>query len=597
MRIPALLATGALALSPFIQPAFNAPSASAAETTREGTILYFNDAHEIGPVLTGGQDRGGVARLDSAIDAVRSEQPDTKVVFGGDLAGGTLFGGLYKGHPMVDAFNTIGVDLANLGQHDFDFGIDNTRELIANSNFPWITSNLLDSNGEPFLPGSTWAVQEIDGITVGYIGLVDSMDTTTVSAEITELDHVEAATVAIADLEASANPDVIVALAQVPHAVGESLVDALPQIDAVLMEEQAEYDSVVVDYKGAVLASSEGNMGSIIRLDVSLTAAGDATLVPSVIEVDHTVTPDPELRQLELQYAAEIDANLSQVLATVETPLLNPNHEARQRETLIGNFVADSFRDYHGTQIGWMNGGGIRAEAPGPEFTLRDAYAIAPFDNKVVHVEVTGAGIRQALEDAVARVETLGGGFPQVSGMAYAYDPDAPVGERVHGVSVVGEPIDDAAVYSVAATNYVVGGGDSITGFADADVIVSAGEAPADAEAIAAYAEKLGVIDLELEARITVGAASDLAPTPGPTTAPTSSQEPAAEPTPTSTEGERAAPTSPALPGEAQHDAGKLATTGATSVAPVAILAALLSLAGATLWLLGRRRESSLERE
>ncbi|MGO1545596.1 MAG: hypothetical protein ACTHXA_14780 [Gulosibacter sp.] len=67
MRIPALLATGALALSPLLAstPHAEAPSATVTEADREGTILYFNDAHEIGPVLTGDQDRGGVARLDT----------------------------------------------------------------------------------------------------------------------------------------------------------------------------------------------------------------------------------------------------------------------------------------------------------------------------------------------------------------------------------------------------------------------------------------------------------------------------------------------------------------------------------------------------
>src|SRR5690606_31370307 len=124
--------------------------------------------------------------------------------------------------------------------------------------------------------------------------------------------------------------------------------------------------SVITEYKGAVLASPEGNMGSLIRLDVAVGAAGEVSIEPSVIEVDHTVTPTPSLRELELQYDAEIEESLSHTLATVETPLLNPDHQTRRGESLIGNFVADAFRDYHGTQIGWMNGGGIRAEVPGP---------------------------------------------------------------------------------------------------------------------------------------------------------------------------------------------------------------------------------------
>lgn len=232
-----------------------------------------------------------------------------------------------------------------------------------------------------------------------------------------------------------------------------------------------------------------------------------------MIEVDHTVEPDSELRALEERYEAEMDENLSEHLAAVETPLLNPEHATRRIETLLGNFVADAYRDYHSADIGWANGGGIRAEATGPDCTLRDAYALAPFDNKVMHVEVRGAGLRQALEEGVLRVANLGGGFPQVSGMAFAYDPDAPAGERIGEVTVAGEPLNEDATYKVAVANYVVNGGDGITGFADAAVLVPAGQAPADAEAIAAHARSLAVIDLKLEGRIVIG---DSLPVPEP---------------------------------------------------------------------------------
>ena len=81
--------------------------------------------------------------------------------------------------------------------------------------------------------------------------------------------------------------------------------------DAVLLEEQAEYDSVVEDHGGVVLAAPEGNMGSLIRLDVTETSRG-FDVVPSVVEVDHTVTPDPELRAVEERYEAEMAATLAE---------------------------------------------------------------------------------------------------------------------------------------------------------------------------------------------------------------------------------------------------------------------------------------------
>ena len=505
LSIPALAIVLA-ASAPAQAQAFPPDQDAAADNPRasnSATLLYFNDAHEIGPVLSGGQDRGGVARLSTAIDTVREDNPATSVVFGGDLAGGTLFGGLYKGFPMVDAFNKIGVDLANFGQHDFDFGIDNARELVAASEFPWITSNLVDAEGEPFMAGGTWEVQRIGKVRVGFIGLTDAIDTTLASDQLDETDPVEAARAAVADMTATEKVDVVVAVTQHSMDDNRGLAQAVPEIDAIFGEEMAEYESVI-SYSGRVpLMAPEGNIGSLIRLDIT-KEGGEYIVAPSVIEVDHTVTPDPSLRQLEKSYEADMAANLSTVLATVQTPLLNPDNAARRQETALGNWVADAFRAYHGTQIGWMNGGGLRAEAPGPDFTTRDAYSIAPFDNKVMVVQASGAGIVAALEQGVGHVDILGGGFPQVSGISYSYSPSAAVGSRVSDVRVAGEPIDVGSTYSVAVTNYVVGGGDGVAGFSGGSVLVPASGAPSDAEAIMAHANSLGVVDATTEGRITV---------------------------------------------------------------------------------------------
>jgi 2',3'-cyclic-nucleotide 2'-phosphodiesterase (5'-nucleotidase family) len=491
-----------------IVPAAAAPPKHAAgfdnpRTSQTATLLYFNDAHDIGPVLTGGRDRGGVARLATAIYTVRAQNPATSVVFGGDLAGGTLFGGLYYGLPIVEAFNLIGIDLANFGQHDFDFGVEHARDLVAASDFPWITSNLVDADDKPFIEGGTWAVQRVGKLRVGYIGLTDAIDTTLASDDLHELDFIEAARAAIEDMTRTSKVDVIVAVTQHSMRDGRALAQAVPEIDAVFLEEMAEYASFI-EYEGDVpLMAPEGNIGSMIRLDIT-KERGRYVVYPSVIQVDHTVKPDPELRALEEYYAADMEANLSTVLASLDTPLLNPSHASRYRETALGNFVADAYRHYHNTQIGWMNGGGLRAEAHGPNFTKRDAYAIVPFDNKVMALETSGAGIVQALEQAVSRVATLGGGFPQVSGMSYAYSPSAPIGARVSDVRVAGHPIDLAGTYTVAVTNYVYGGGDGVTGFADSTVLVPYTRATRDAETVVAYATHLGVIDVVTEGRITV---------------------------------------------------------------------------------------------
>lgn len=88
------------------------------------SILNFNDAHEISPVLDKLGERGGAARLKTVVDQLRRENPQTLVTFSGDLAGGKLFGGVFQGFPMVEVFNQLPIDIAGFGQHDFDFGAE-----------------------------------------------------------------------------------------------------------------------------------------------------------------------------------------------------------------------------------------------------------------------------------------------------------------------------------------------------------------------------------------------------------------------------------------------------------------------------------------
>lgn len=190
------------------------------------------------------------------------------------------------------------------------------------------------------------------------------------------------------------------------------------------------------------------------------------------------------------------------MIAKVTTPLLRTGNAHRQGEHPLGNLVADAFARQHDTQIGWAQGGGLRADVPGPDFTLADGYGVLPFGNKVVVVQATGAQLRAGLEQGLAHYADLGGGFPQVSGLRYAFDPSRPVGSRVLEATLDGLPVVADQRYTVALSSYVQAGGDGVTAFKDATVLVDAAAAPVDAEALIAFVRELKVIDYQVEGRI-----------------------------------------------------------------------------------------------
>lgn len=492
------------AIALFMAMSSFSPVAVAKDQGREVAILYFNDAHEISPVINSYGNRGGVARLKTVIDNVRKENKHTVVAFGGDLGGGTLFGGVFKGFPMVEAFNQIPIDIANFGQHDFDFGSDVTKELVAKSNFQWISSNLTDIEGKPFANVPQYSIQNVQGIKIGFIGLTDGMITTGQDGKVFQQEIIDSAKAAVKLLKNDRKVDVIIALTQQPRAKDIALLNAVPEIEAVFSEEMYEDQSTIFRHNGKLIMTPEGNIGSVIRLNIAKHKQ-DITLRPEVIKVDSNVPEDLKLSELAAYYEKKLSEELDKTIAYLNSNLVyGANHESRFEETNIGNFVADSFRSHFNTDIGLMNGGGIRTSIEKGEFTLRDANSILPFRNKVMLVELTGATILEALENSVSRVSTLGGGFLQVSGMSYSYNPSQPVGDRIVSVKVNGEPIDPENVYTVALTNYLYNGGDGYSMLKDGKVIVDSDNARTDVEVLIDYATSLGVIDVGLEGRISV---------------------------------------------------------------------------------------------
>lgn len=468
------------------------------------SILYFTDAHEISPVVDKFGDRGGVARLKAVIDQVKSENPNTIVTFGGDLAGGTLFGGVFKGFPIVEALNHLPVDVASFGQHDFDFGAETTKGLIANSHFPWITSNLTNPDGSTFAGLPDHIVIDIAGMRIAFLGLTDDMITTVQEGKVFQKDVVASARLATAKLVEQIKPDAIIALTQQSRDRDKTLLTTVPEISAVLAEEMSEEVSAIEVIEGKVLASPRGNIGSIIRLDAVRTAE-TVQISATAIDVDAKVSPEPQLDALAKSYQGKLDAEFGKTVLTLNTDLIyGEKNESRFTETNIGNLIADSFRAKHSADIAFMNGGGIRASVKAGEMTLKDAKSILPFGNRVVLAHVSGRDIVAALEHGVSRVDKLSGGFLQVSGLKYAYDAGKPVGSRVSAVMVSGKPILLDSSYSVAMPHFIFEGGDGYTMFKNSKALVKTQDAQTDVEVFVEYLRTLGVAAPKLEGRIIV---------------------------------------------------------------------------------------------
>lgn len=442
-------------------------------------ILYFQDAHEIAPVTwKNGKQMGGIARLATVIRQAQAETGDPIVAFGGDVAGGTLFGGLYKGIPFIEAFNALGVDIASFGQHDFDFGIDHTRSLMKQSDFPWITSNIKNIDGTDFSAGKTSWIEERSGLRIGFLAITGSLANTTAGPDLMQSDYIESARAAVEQLRKD-RADSIILMSQASLADTEAVMAAEPDIDIALLEEFSGSSAAELKQlsDGRYIAAAQGDYSAVIQVTAKRTANDGVHVDPKILPVDETVENDPDFLKIQNKYVNEVEQKMAEIIGTAAKSMDRPE---------LGGIIADAFREQLGADAGWLNGGGVRSTLDVGAITLHDAYSVLPFANTPVVIETNGAVLKTALEQGIASSPQGSGGFPRVAGFTFTWDSGAPAGSRVSSVTWNnGKEVSDDDVFSLALTDYVRRGGNGVTAFADARIIKP--NTMTDVEAFIAY--------------------------------------------------------------------------------------------------------------
>jgi 2',3'-cyclic-nucleotide 2'-phosphodiesterase (5'-nucleotidase family) len=119
-----------------------------------------------------------------------------------------------------------------------------------------------------------------------------------------------------------------------------------------------------------------------------------------------------------------------------------------------------------------------------------------------VKLEMRGADLRQVLEQGLAELEREGGGFLQVSGITFTYDPARPPGQRVLSVEIGGARLDEAGTYVVAANDYILRGGDGHTALGRGRVLVGPENGPALSAIVLDAVTRRGTISPQVEGRI-----------------------------------------------------------------------------------------------
>jgi 5'-nucleotidase len=188
---------------------------------------------------------------------------------------------------------------------------------------------------------------------------------------------------------------------------------------------------------------------------------------------------DPGAKVIADKYRVAIAPIANRVVGSITSDITNVIPSGGSGETALGDVIADAQLAYTqsaSAQIAFMNPGGIRTsltfnasaggEAPG-QVTFGECFAVQPFNNLVVTQTLTGAQIKDTLEQQFPGTQTP----PQTStrilqvskGFTYSLNSSAPAGSRISNLALNGVPIDPAATYRVTTNDFLANGGDGFT--------------------------------------------------------------------------------------------------------------------------------------
>lgn len=165
---------GAGAVGSLLTPGLLRGQASQDGQTRL-VILHTNDTHSrMDPFpMDGGrfEGLGGAARRATLIKEIRSENPHVLLLDSGDIFQGTPYFNFFKGEIEFKAMSAMDYDVATIGNHDFDNGVEGLVDMMPLATFQFVSANY-DVSGSPLEPYvKPWVIKEVGGVRIGIFGL------------------------------------------------------------------------------------------------------------------------------------------------------------------------------------------------------------------------------------------------------------------------------------------------------------------------------------------------------------------------------------------------------------------------------------------
>ena len=440
-------------------PAVGAP----AEEASSVVVLHTNDAHaHLAPSAASWlayQMVGGARATSAEIEAVRQAEDATLLLDGGDLVSGTPLDEYsvrgVSGGAMLDWLAAARYDAWTIGNHEFDRGVSHAAALVAASPVPVLGANLEGPGGPAFDGLRDGLVLERGGVRIGIVGVTTPELARLSGSALGEITVTDPATQARDALAALGDVDLRVALSHLGVDADRALAEAVPDFDLIVgghthtrLDAPIQVGPTWIVQAGSYL---QGLGVARLRPEAGRWALSWSFVTPG--ERPSPGAPSADVAALADAWEARLAADWGGVVGTATHPL----DRAGAGESALGRWVTEAMRRAAGADVAVTNRTGLRADLAAGPITREALYAIAPFGNALVTVEVPGSVLLDlALRNATAQIDPARGRLVEQSGLTYTFEVAMGSPQLVTAL-VGGQPIEPTRMYTVATTDFLIG--------------------------------------------------------------------------------------------------------------------------------------------
>ena len=451
-------------------------------------ILYENDVH---------CTVEGYSKLSAMKKELQETHSYVGVVSGGDFIQGNSLGVISKGEYIVNLMNLVGYDAVTLGNHEFDYKLDRLNVLVDMMDTKPVCCNF-QKTGEDTTCYEPYSIVSYGDVDIAYIGIttpstISSSAPTQFKDEngnyiytfhSTDLYDVVQKNIESAQAEGA---DYIIALSHVGYAEDE-LYGELEDVES-LIRNTSGFDVVLDAHSHSVIESrtitdKNGNEVLLSSTGTKFEYIGKLTISEEnfeteLIKTENYKSTDPVVDAYIDEIYAEYSMLGERKVAFSEVDLITKdkdgNRLVRNNETNLGDLCAEAFRNAADADIGYINGGSLRADIPAGDVTFNNLLNVLPFNNTIVLAEISGQTIKDMIEMTMMYYPGEGGAFPHLSGLTFSFNTSIPssvvldeyedfagvTGQyKVYNIKVYNkdngtyEPLELDKTYTIAASNY-----------------------------------------------------------------------------------------------------------------------------------------------